>query len=166
MSTYFRAITTLCVLLICLMSFSCSSVLINKKKYANSYKILSYNAYVLRDYNVILAKRFSGELVLILVSFEHSQPYNEREFSIVQYGRTYRLDLHPYPDTYEFEAATSNQGYHRPYKYFDGGYFRYKGKSIIDYYDVQSKYLMLPSYYADDLYASNQTKVILRKKPH
>jgi len=166
MSTYFRAVTTLCVIVICLMSFSCSSVLVNKKKYANSYKILSYNAYVLRDYNVILAKRFSGELVLILVSFKPTQPYNKKEFSHLQLDKTYRLDLHPFPDSYEFEAAINTQGFNRPYQYFDVGYFQYKGKRIIDHYDVQSKYLMLPSYYTPELCSGNCFNVLIRKKPH
>lgn len=165
MSTFFRTITTICVIVICLISFSCSSVLINKEKYANSYKILAFNPFVLRDYHVVLAETFSGELVLILVKFEPTQPYNKKDFSRLQLDNTYRLDLHPFPDSFEFDAVPVPPGSHLSGKYIDVGYYKHKGQ-MIDYFDTQSLHLLLPSYSTTELCSRNRFNILIRKKPH
>ncbi len=159
-----RSFTTMILLLSALLG-SCSSILHYDEKYANSYKILTFNPFVLKNYNVVVAKTYDGEPVLVLVNLEPPQPYNKNDFTMLEIDRTYRLDLVPIPDTAEFEGIPVPGRDHYSLKYWDLGRFEYKGE-MIDYYDSQSMLLLLPSYFTSDLCANNRDIILVRRKPH
>jgi hypothetical protein len=71
-----RKIVTMVILISALLT-SCSLIRMHRDRSENSYKILSFNPFVLQDYNVVVAENILGEIELILVQQYPPQKYNK-----------------------------------------------------------------------------------------
>ncbi|HQH50677.1 MAG TPA: hypothetical protein PLA08_04645 [Candidatus Cloacimonadota bacterium] len=159
-----RKIVTMVILISALLT-SCSLIRMHRDRSENSYKILSFNPFVLQDYNVVVAENILGEIELILVQQYPPQKYNKDDLVLMKIGKIYNLDLFSIPDSVRFDGIPVPPGSHLDGDYMDLGRFKYNGETIT-YYDVQTKRLLLPHYFTSDMCANTRTIILIRRKPH